>query len=141
MFSHILVPLDGTELAEKACREAIDFAKQSGARITGFYAAPPPPQPVLGEGYQFPNVRYDRRAGSDFLRRLTRQAGAAGVRFDAVASESDDPPRAIAAAAKKAGCDVIFIASHGRRGLRRLAEGSVTAELLAKTDLPVLVYR
>jgi nucleotide-binding universal stress UspA family protein len=141
MFSHILVPLDGSDLAEKACRAAIAFAKEAGGRITGYYAAPPAPKPMLGEGYLIPSGPNKPDSSSRFMKRLARQAGAAGVRFDALVGKSADPAAGIADAAKKNGCDVIFMASHARRGLRRLAEGSVTADVLAKTNVPVLVYR
>jgi nucleotide-binding universal stress UspA family protein len=140
MFSHILVPLDGSELAEKACHAAIAFAKEAGARITGYYALPPAPKPVMGEGYLIPSGPKPD-TGARFMKRLARRAGEAGVRFDAIISDSGDPAEAIAAAAKRNRCDVIFMATHARRGLRRLAEGSVTAEVLAKSKLPVLVYR
>ncbi|HEY7238494.1 MAG TPA: universal stress protein [Burkholderiales bacterium] len=141
MFSHILVSLDGSALAEKACSAAIAFAKESGARITGYYAAPPGPKPVMGEGYFIPARPHKPVKSARFMQRLARRAGAAGVRFDAVVSERGNPAAGIADTAEKNGCDVIFMASRGRRGLRRLAEGSVTADVLAKTKVPVLVYR
>lgn len=75
MFSHILVPLDGSQLAEKAFRAAVVFAKQAGARVTGYYAAQPTPKPVSGEGYFMPSGRYDPNAGSQFMKRLARRAG------------------------------------------------------------------
>ena len=141
MFTNILVPTDGSELAEKAFRAAITFAKEVGARITGYYAAVPAAAALIGDGYLFPNTRHKRDTGSEHMKRLARLAGAAGVRFDGVVSESADPAEGIAAAAKRNQCDVIFMASHGRRGLDRLAEGSVTADVLAKARVPVLVYR
>jgi nucleotide-binding universal stress UspA family protein len=141
MFSNILVPTDGSELAEKAFRAAIGFAKEAGARITGYYAMQPVASQVMGEGYLFPANGKDHESGSTFMTRLASLAGEAGVRFDAVVSESSDPAAGIAAAAKRNGCDVIFMASHGRRGLDWLAKGSVTADVLAKAEVPVLVYR
>ena len=141
MFTNILVPTDGSELAEKASSAAIAFAKELGARITGYYAMPPVGAQVVGDGYLFPAGGKHRDSGSKFMTRLARLAGDAGVRFDAVVSESADPAEGIAEAAKRNACDVIFMASHGRRGLDRLAEGSVTADVLAKAKVPVLVYR
>jgi nucleotide-binding universal stress UspA family protein len=141
MFTNILVPTDGSELADKAFHAAIGFAKDVGARITGYYAMRPVAAQAIGEGYLFPADGKNRESGSKFMTRLARLAGEAGVRFDAVVSESSDPAEGIAAAAKRNGCDVIFMASHGRRGLERLAEGSVTADVLAKAEVPVLVYR
>src|SRR5580765_1576369 len=89
MFTNILVPTDGSELAEKAFGAAIGFAKEAGARITGYYAMQPVASQVMGEGYIF--RAKDRESGSKFMTRLARLAGEAGVRFDAVVSESSDP--------------------------------------------------
>ena len=77
--------------AGKACRAAITFAKEAGARITGYYAAQPAPKPVMGEGYLIPSGPYKPDAGGRYMKRLARRASATGVRFDAVVSKSGDP--------------------------------------------------
>jgi nucleotide-binding universal stress UspA family protein len=141
MFSHILVPTDGSELAEKACRAAIAFAKEVGARITAYYAVEPLVAQAIGDGYLFPARGNQRASGTEYVKRLAQLARAAGVPFESLVNESADAADGIAAAADRARCDVIFMASHGRRGLDRLAEGSVTADVLAKAKVPVLVYR
>lgn len=141
MFNNILVPTDGSELAEKAFRAAIAFAKEVGARITGYYADVPAAAAVMGDGYLFPNTRHKGDTGPKCMERLAGLARDAGVPFESLVNENADPAEGIAAAAKHNQCDVIFMASHGRRGLDRLAEGSVTADVLAKAKVPVLVYR
>lgn len=141
MFTHILVPTDGSELAEKACHAAIAFAKEVGARITGYCAASPTASQAVGDGYLFPPVTRDGSASTTYLKRFELWAAAAGVPFDSLVNESVDAADGIAAAAERSHCDVIFMASHGRYGFKRLAEGSVTADVLAKAKVPVVVYR
>jgi len=147
MFKHILIPTDGSPVASKAVRAGIALAKQSGARITGFYAVEPLPAHLYGEGYVA-----DRQMVAEFEKRqramarkhvaaIGREAHKAGVAFDAVVQISRTPYEGIVEAARKKNCDLVLMASNGRRGLARLAVGSVTDKVIQLSKVPVLVYR
>lgn len=147
MFRHLLVPTDGSDLAQAAADRAVAFAKAVGAKITFFYAQPDFPLPVYGEGAlidpttpeQFRKAAAEEAAA--ILSAAKKKASEAGVDADADTVVSDAPPQAIIDAAERHGCDLIFIASHGRSGLARLILGSVTHKVLSHSKLPVLVYR
>jgi nucleotide-binding universal stress UspA family protein len=148
MFKHVLIPTDGSELSKKAIQAGIAFAKESGARVTAYYAVETPPAQVYGEGYHFPDSKmaseHDqavRAAGAQYIEEIGRAAKAAGVAFDSSVSEAVSPYEGIVNAARDHDCDVIFMASHGRKGLARLALGSVTSNVLTHSTVPVLVYR
>ncbi len=147
MFKHILIPTDGSPVASKAVTAGIALAKQSGARITGFYAVEPVPSHLYGEGYVA-----DKRMVAEFEKRqravarkhiaaIGREAHKAGVAFDAVVQISRTPYEGIVDAARKKNCDLVLMASNGRRGLARLAVGSVTDKVIQLSKVPVLVYR
>jgi nucleotide-binding universal stress UspA family protein len=90
-------------------------------------------------------ARATSSTGEDFARKsvgaIAVAAKAAGVRYKSVVTKSTIPYKGIINAAKKEGCDAIFIASHGRSGLKRMLLGSVTQEVLAHSEIPVLVFR
>lgn len=147
MFKHILVPSDGSEFSQAAVEKAVAFAKETGARITAFYAKPSPPIPYYGEGiganWQMPasyTELVDRQAQEvvDAVEKLCQQAG---VPCQKLTLSSDVPYEAIIDAATQSGCDLIFMASHGRRGLSALLLGSETNKVLTHATIPVLVYR
>ena len=100
-----------------------------------------------GEGYVPSQTEIDgfvRRArdlGQKRVDAIGRMAKAAGIPFTSVVTKAYSPYEGIIAAAKKRKCDVIFMASHGRRGLSKLVMGSVTQKVLVHSKLPVLVYR
>ena len=143
MFKHVLIPTDGSELSKKAIQAGIAFAKEAGARVTAYYAVETPTAAVYGEGYRFPenNAEGERAAGTQHIEEIGRAAKAAGVKFDSAVSEAPTPYEGIVNAARDHACDVIFMASHGRKGLARLALGSVTSSVLTHSTVPVLVYR
>jgi nucleotide-binding universal stress UspA family protein len=148
MFKHLLIPTDGSELSKKAMRAAIAFARETGARVTGYYALETRPAQVFGEGYRFPDAkmadeheRVLREAGVQHLKAIGKAANDAGVAFDSIVSEAVSPHEGIVNAARERDCDVIFMASHGRKGLARVALGSVTNDVLTHSTIPVLVYR
>ncbi|HMV05822.1 MAG TPA: universal stress protein [Accumulibacter sp.] len=147
MFKNILVPTDGSELSQDTARRAISFAKEAGARITAFYAKPEYPVSYFGEGALIDPTTPEKFAELaeqqaqqvlDFVVELGR---AAGVQVDCMALTSDLPYQAIIDAANEAGCDLIFMASHGRRGFSALLLGSETNKVLTHSKIPVLVYR
>lgn len=143
MFKHILLPTDGSELSEGAISKGIQFAKSIGARVTGFYAMP-----------EFHILTYrtemledtkeefakDSKAHADkYLAVIEKAAKEAGVACDIVRATSDQPYEAILKTAHDKGCDLIMMASHGRRGVRGLLLGSETHKVLTHTKIPVLV--
>jgi nucleotide-binding universal stress UspA family protein len=148
MFKHILVPTDGSKLSEKAVKGALEFAKALGAKLTVLHVTPQF-RVVVDEGFVLPNSsslkkRFEEesmeRAGK-ILDAVKRQAGAVGVPVDGVAAASDTPWDEIINQAKKGKCDLIMMASHGRRGITGVLLGSETAKVLTHSKVPVLVYR
>lgn len=148
MFKHILIPTDGSRLSQAAAEAGVRLAKALGARVTGFFAAPPATPIVfkglLPVGYQAPEAHEAsiRKAAKDYLGAIEKAAKAAKVPCEVVSVTDDYPAEAIVATAKKRRCDLIFIASHGRRGLRRDSLlGTETQKVLSEAPIPVLVYR
>ena len=147
MFKHILIPTDGSPVSAKAMKAGLEFAKQSGAKVTGYYAVEPLPAHLYGEGYVA-----DRQMVAEFEKRhraiarkhvaaLARQAHKAGVRFDSLVQTARTPYEGIVEAAQKRNCDLVLMASNGRRGLARMTLGSVTDKVIQLSKVPVLVYR
>jgi len=147
MYKHILIPIDDSKLSETAVKNGIAFARSIGAAVTGFTAVPE---------YQIPNelevmnksaISMDehnkraRRKAQGILRKLQTKARSAGVSCDTDYVQSNYPDEAIVRAANKHGCDLIFMASHGRSGLKALVLGSQTRGVLGKSKIPTLVYR
>lgn len=147
MFKHILVPTDGSELSTDTVKRAVNFAKDAGARVTFFFAKPDYPVAFYGEGALIDPTTPERFAemadkqASDVLSACQAIAGQAGVSCNCASSTSDIPYEAIIDAASSAGCDLIFMASHGRRGISGLLLGSETQKVLTHSKVPVLVYR
>lgn len=147
MFKHILVPTDGSELSSGAVNRVITFAREAGARITFFFAKPHYPVAFYGEGAlidpttpaQFAEMA-DRQA-TEILSQCDALAKSAGVEANSHSIVSDVPYEAIIETANRCGCDLIFMASHGRRGLSGLLLGSETQKVLTHSKIPVLVYR
>lgn len=147
MFKHILVPTDGSQLSTDTANRAIAFAKEAGARITFFFAKPDYPVTFYGEGALIDPTTPDKFAemaekqASEILAANEAAAKAAGVACATASSVSDIPYEAIIAAAEQFGADLIFMASHGRRGISGLLLGSETQKVLTHSKIPVLVYR
>jgi nucleotide-binding universal stress UspA family protein len=146
MFKHILIPIDGSPRSARAIKTGLRLARQTGARVTGYYAADPV-RLELGEGLGANSdiVRElderHREASRKRLAPLERAARTAGVRFDAVVDTPSSAYAGIVQAAKKGKCDAIVMASHGRGGLASALLGSVTQEVLARSRIPVMVTR
>ncbi|MBS0371879.1 MAG: universal stress protein [Proteobacteria bacterium] len=147
MFKNILVPTDGSELSDSTVARAISFAKEAGARLTFFYAQPDFPMPIYGEGALIDPTtpeQFSRAAAAEaeaILSRARASAEDAGVESSSDTLVSEVPYEAIIEAAERNGCDLIFMASHGRRGLSGLLLGSETQKVLTHSKVPVLVYR
>ncbi|BAO28652.1 universal stress protein [Sulfuritalea hydrogenivorans] len=147
MFKHILVPTDGSQLSSDTSRRAIAFAKETGAKVTFFFAKPDYPVAFYGEGALIDPTTPEKFAemaeqqAKEILSAHEAEAKAAGVACAGTSAVSDIPYEAIIAAAEQAGADLIFMASHGRRGISGLLLGSETQKVLTHSKIPVLVYR
>lgn len=147
MYKHILVPTDGSKLSSKAVAHAIALAKALDARLTAFYASPDYPMPAYADGVIYdPISRKEyaalcKREADKILGAVALKAKAARVRFTAVQAIDAAPWEAILAAARKNKCDVIVMASHGRRGFSAMLLGSETQKVLTHSKLPVIVVR
>ena len=147
MYKHILLPTDGSALARGAVRAGIKFAKAVGAKVTGFYAAPPATplefKGLLPVGYTDPaeHARLIERAAARYLAVIEQASKAAGVRCKLEHVTSDYPADAIVAAATRNKCDLIVMASHGRSGFSSSLLGSQTHKVLARSKVTVMVYR
>ena len=145
MYKKILVPTDGSALAGQAVAAAIDYAQATGALVVAFSVAQPYPMLPAVEGA----MMIDPVVDSIELQALAQQAvdavahtaQAAGVACETHTALSFLPYEEIIRAAGEYQCDVIFMASHGRRGLSRLLAGSQTQKVLAYSSIPVLVLR
>jgi nucleotide-binding universal stress UspA family protein len=147
MFKHILLPSDGSDLALRVVDKAIEFAREIDAKVTGFYAQPEYSVPYYEGGMPFdamtPEAFADFTAGQakNILAAIADKASAAGVKHELYTVVNDSPYQAIIEAANARGCDLIFMASHGRRGIAGMLMGSETHKVLTHTKIPVLVYR
>ena len=147
MFKHILIPTDGSELSQATAKRAISFAKEAGAKVTVFFAKPEYPIAYFGEGALIDPTTPEKFAeladqqATEYLSEVARQCADAGVECTTASATSDVPYEAIIAAAESSGCDLIFMASHGRRGISGFLLGSETNKVLTHSKVPVLVYR
>ncbi len=147
MFKHILVPTDGSELSRATAARAVSFAKEAGAKVTVFFAKPEYPIAYFGEGALIDPTTPEKFAeladqqAAEYLGEVQQLCADGNVPCDVVAVTSDVPYEAIIEAAEKSGCDLIFMASHGRRGISGFLLGSETNKVLTHSKVPVLVYR
>ncbi len=148
MYQHLLIPTDGSDLSDKAVQQGIDFARSVGARVTAFVAVPeyqlPNSAEVLAHKRVLSLEEHEERAKEQartVLAAIARRAAEAGVKCDSDYALCDRPHEAIIDAARKHGCDLIFMASHGRSGLAEFLHGSETKAVLAHSTIPTLVVR
>jgi nucleotide-binding universal stress UspA family protein len=145
MFKHILVPTDGSPLSASAVDQAVAFARDAGAKIT-FLTAIEPFHVLSTDSKQIADTRttyaiHAKERAAASLTDAERKAKAKGVPCSVVQLDHEHPYQAIIDTAKKAGCDLIAMASHGRRGVSALVIGSETTKVLTHSAIPVLVYR
>lgn len=144
MFKKILLPTDGSELSFKAIQGGIEFAKALKASVVGVTVVEPYSYSNLSEYRPETLDDYEQRMMKTAAERLGKVADAAAqasVPVETVTTKSFSPYEAIIEAAKAKGCDVIFMASHGRRGLSAVLLGSETQKVLTHSTIPVMVYR
>ncbi|MFO1311416.1 MAG: universal stress protein [Burkholderiales bacterium] len=143
MYRHILVPIDDSQLSIDTVPQAVGLARSLGAKVTFFHAQPDYAGTSLGalERVMSPAAFNEQVAGEAraLLAKAEVVARTAGVEHESMALTSNRPHEAILGAAESRGCDLIFMASHGRRGIRSLMLGSETQKVLQHASLPVLV--
>jgi nucleotide-binding universal stress UspA family protein len=147
MYERILVPIDGTTLSDKAVRAAIALAAKVGAELVALYVAPRYPRSYFEGGA---TVTMDEEAriekqwtdkGQAAVDAVVASALEAGLKARAVVVQSDLVAESILAAVAKQGCDLVVMASHGRKGMARVLLGSETQHVLTHGTVPVLVLR
>src|SRR5271154_6668801 len=145
MYTNILIPTDGSELAEKAVQHGIVLAKRIGAKATAltvlpyFHMLTADPQMIEDTPAEY-EARTQRHA-SKILGAVAEAAQAAGVACETIQVEHEHPYRAIIDTAGSKGCDLIVMASHGRHGISAMVLGSETVKVLTHCKIPVLVHR
>jgi nucleotide-binding universal stress UspA family protein len=145
MYTNILIPTDGSELAGKAVHHGIELAKRLGAKVTALTVLPPfhtfttDPQMIEDTPVQY-KARMQKYA-EETLGAVADAAQAAGVTCATVQIEDEHPYRAIIDTAETKGCDLIVMASHGRHGISAIVLGSETVKVLMHCKIPVLVHR
>jgi nucleotide-binding universal stress UspA family protein len=145
MFKHILVPTDGSDLAAKAVEQAIIFAKEIDAKITAVTVTEPFHVLSLAPSQlEYTPIEYKKHAeahAENVLGTASAATKSAGVACETLHVEHEQIYQAIIDAASARGCDLIVMASHGRRGVSAVVLGSETVKVLTHSKIPVLVYR
>lgn len=144
MYKNILVPTDGTEFCERAVRHGIQLAKQVGAKVTGVTVVTPMRTSIATS---LPADMLDEiaeriaKSTQKALLTVADTAKAAGVACETVVVRDGQPYQGIIDTAKAHGCDLIVMASHGRRGISAVMVGSETQKVITHSTFPVLVCR
>jgi nucleotide-binding universal stress UspA family protein len=147
LFKHILVPTDGSDLAAKAIEQAIIFAKEISAKITAMTVTEPFPAHLVSvtpSELEYAPLEYMKHAeayAGTVLGTASDAANSAGVTCEVLHVEHGHIYQAIIDAAEARKCDLIVMASHGRRGVSAVVLGSETVKVLTHSKIPVLVYR
>jgi nucleotide-binding universal stress UspA family protein len=147
MFKHVLIPTDGSKVARRAIKAGIALAKDLGAKVTAYYAMETVQPYIYSDGYIINTAtlrNFEQRArelGQKYIGEVEKAAKAAGVECDTLMTKPATAAQGIVDAAKRRRCDVIFMASHGRGEFTALVLGSVTQKVLARSRIPVLVFR
>ncbi|MFN0302997.1 MAG: universal stress protein [Burkholderiales bacterium] len=147
MYKRILIATDGSRLSRKAIAQGTALAKALGATVVGFHARQPFPAIYFAEAVMIPpstERQYEAdsvKLSRDRLAEIEAAARKAGVDFKVVQAVDQSPAEAIIRAAKKEKCDLIVMASHGRKGIARILIGSETSLVLTHSTIPVLVTR
>lgn len=148
MYSHILIPIDGSELSIHAAHQAIELAKLCKAKVSAIMVSPTfrrlqengfiaPVSDILSERWE---AQMAQRAQAP-LQSVADHAKRAGVECETLHVLGDAPYEAIIDAANRNGCDMIAMGSHGHGGVKQFLVGSETARVLSHTKIPVVVYR
>jgi nucleotide-binding universal stress UspA family protein len=144
MYQRILFPTDGSDITSKALQTALSLAKLCGAELSVLAVKEPFPYSAISEMQPVPPQEFfdaQERIASTRVKTVSDAAAGAGVACKGYTVEAVHPWEAILDQAKAQGCDVIVMASHGRRGMSALLLGSETQKVLTHSTLPVLVVR
>ncbi len=147
MFKRILVPTDGSRLSQKALKAAVELAAGRRAKVIGLHVLPATTYDFVGDvvSTRLLSAKEARaqelKVSKTLFNSLKKLAAAAKVPVEGVCITNDNVYGSIIAQAKKNRCDVIVMASHGRRGLAGLLLGSETHKVLTHSTIPVLVCR
>jgi nucleotide-binding universal stress UspA family protein len=149
MYQHVLVPTDGSELSLKAAQTAARLCKELNARMTAVYVIPPYTPPSVGDGVvlwpdQFSPDRYkevSEQIANKAIEKVKAAASSAQVECDGLYLTKLHPWQGIIDTAKGQKCDLIVMASHGRKGIEGILVGSETTKVLTHSSTPVLVCR
>jgi nucleotide-binding universal stress UspA family protein len=147
MFKNILIPTDGSELSQKAAASGVALAKAVGARVTGFFAAPPATPIVyrdhmpVGLSQPAEHAQLIEQTAAKYLDYIARAAEQAGVAYQGLHATNDYPADAILGIADKEQCDAIVMGTHGEGGLRGVFIGSVAQKVINQAKIPVMIVR
>lgn len=148
MYQHILIATDGSDLANKGLEQGLKLAKSLNAKVTVLTVSEPLRQEMANAarlgGLSDPVGRYDQQIDAIMKERFAyigERGSEHGIKAVLAHEIDGSPAEAIVRFAKLNGCNLIVMASHGRRGVQKLLLGSQTAEVLAHTTIPVLVVR
>ncbi len=147
MYKRILVATDGSTLSKKAVRSAIDLAGAVGAELVALYVVPRYPVSYFEGGVTISSqdvARIEKQwadKGKAVVEAVKLAAQGEGIKARAVIASSDLVAESIISAVKKQKCDLVVMASHGRKGIKRILLGSETQHVLTHSSVPVLVLR
>jgi nucleotide-binding universal stress UspA family protein len=158
MYKNILLPTDGSPLSKKAIESGIVFAKSIGAKVVGLYVSPKLSFHDILEIHEDDELwgvkeaerakealahseELGRSMAEKYLSSIEKKAKEAGLACEKVYLSGESPADGIVRVAEEKGCDLIFMASHGRTGLSGALLGSITRKVLGHSKIPVLVYR
>lgn len=147
MYQRILVATDGSDLSKTAVRSAIELAAAVGAELVALYVVPRYPVSYFEGGITISVediARTEKQWGDKaqaVVDEVQKEAEALGIRARGLVTQSDLVAESIMSSAEKHNCDLIVMASHGRRGIKRVLIGSETQHVLTRSSLPVLVLR
>jgi nucleotide-binding universal stress UspA family protein len=145
MFKHLLVPTDGSALSQSAVQLAVTLAAENKARLTALHVIPEyhvfayGPEMIADTEERF--LYTARQHADDYLEAVKAAAASVGVDCETMTATRTHPYEAIIGVASQHKCDLIVMASHGRRGVSALLLGSETQKVLTHSDIPVLVVR
>lgn len=149
MFKHILLPMDGSSLSERTAQQAIKTAKALGAKITAVHVTGGYNIMLANEYLGTPDIpdvrqRFEQEMGAyamQILSPVKKAALEAEVECDTVVATGDSTYEMILKQAAQSGCDLIMMASHGKKGLNGVLLGSETQKVLTHSKIPVLVCK
>ncbi|HAL40132.1 MAG TPA: universal stress protein [Polaromonas sp.] len=144
MFTHLLLPTDGSQASEAAIQKSIQFAKEAHAKVTGVHVIPEfhvlTYKTAMLEDTREQFAKDCKAHAAQFLAVIEKAAKEAGVACETAYVISDYPYEAIVKMAEDKGCDLITMASHGRKGVKGFLLGSETQKVLVHSKKPVLVF-